>query len=408
MKSARKLSRGLLIVAAAGLVVAAIVAAFWPRPVLVDMGQVTRGDLMVTIDEEGRTRVRETYVVSTPVAGRLLRVENHPGDAVIGGESVVAQMRPNSPAALDVRTREQARAAVDAAEAALRVARSDLNAAIAADDLATADLERNRALFESDIISRSALDRAESAARAARANLDTANAAISLREAEVANARAQLIGFDDVALATALGEGVDDEFPILAPIDGRILRVLQESETILPAGAPIMEIGNIDDDLEIVVELISSDAVKVSVGDPVIIEDWGGPNALRGEVLRIDPFGVTKFSALGVSEQRVTVEVALLSPKEERPSLGHGYRVKARIVIWSGTGIQRVPASALFREGDNWAVFINDDGTARLRGISIGQSDGITAEVTSGLEAGETVVLYPSSQLSEGMSVAAR
>lgn len=408
MARRRKLSRSFLTLLAVLAVGGALTAAFWPQPTLVDMGQVVRGGLQVTIDEEGRTRVREAYVVSTPVAGRLLRVQVHPGDQVTGGETVVAQMRPTNPAALDVRTREQAHAAVQAAEAALRVAQADLNAAIAADDLAESDLQRTQSLFDSEIVSQAALDRAQSAARAARASLDTARAAISIREAELNNARAQLIGFDDVSLANAIGGASGDEIPLYAPITGRILRIVQESETILPAGAPVMEIGNIENDLEVLVELISSDAVQVTVGDLVSLEDWGGPVALEGRVARIDPFGVTKYSALGVEEQRVGVVVDMLSPPEERPSLGHGYRLEARIIIWQAEDILKVPSSALFRDGDGWALFRVVDGIAQMTPVETGHSDGIETEVTSGLTDGDTVILYPSAGLASGAEVASR
>lgn len=408
MSRRRKISRRVLTLIAFVLVAGALTAAFWPKPTLVDLGTVAQGPLTVTIDEEGRTKVSESYVVSTPVAGRLLRVQVLPGDYVVRGETVVAQMRPTNPAALDVRTREQARAAVDAAQAALRVAQADLNAAIAANELAQSDLARTAQLAQSGIASQAALDRAQSVARSAGASLDTAEAAISMREAEVHNAQALLIGFDDQGLASAIANGSDDAIPLYAPTDGRILRVVQQSETTLPAGAPIMEIGNIADDLEVEIDLISSDAVQVKMGDRVIYEDWGGPDALTGTVLRVDPFGVTKFSALGVEEQRVAVTASLDSPPEQRGSLGHGFRLEARIVIWQGTDVVTVPASALFRKGDAWFAFTVADGVANAVPVKVGQSDGLTTQVVSGLAPGETVVLYPSAGLTDGTKVAQR
>ncbi len=408
MAARRKRSRLILTILALVLVAGALAAAFWPRPTMVDMGEVVRGPMMVTIDEEGRTRVHDAYVVSTPVAGRLLRVQVQPGDPVEGRETVVAQMRPTNPAALDVRTREQARAAVDAAEAALRVSRADFNAAIADANLAASDLARTRKLARSGTVSEAALDRAEGTARSAEARQDTAEAAISMREAELARVRAQLIGFDDQGLAAAIGTNAGDEIPLKAPISGRILRIMQESETTLPAGTQIMEIGDIGSDLEVVVELISSDAVQVAPGDRVIIDDWGGPATLDGVVTRVDPFGITKFSALGVEEQRVDAVIRLTGPPKERESLGHGYRVEARIVVWEEDDALIVPAGALFRQGAGWAVFVVEDGTASLRAIEIGRNNGVDAEVTGGLEEGDTVILYPSSGLSDGMAVAER
>ncbi|MBT8417401.1 MAG: HlyD family efflux transporter periplasmic adaptor subunit [Silicimonas sp.] len=407
MAKAKKRSRLILTTVALLLVAGALAVAFWPRPTMVDMGEVTRGTMRLTIDEEGRTRVRDAYIVSTPVAGQLQRVSVQPGDPVVRRHTIVAHMRPTNPAALDVRTREQAQAAVTAAQAALRVARADLNAAIANRDLAETELSRTEQLVDRGISSEAALDRARQSARVMQANVDTAEAAIAMREAEIANAQAQLIGFDDHGLATAIGSASDD-IPLFAPADGRILRVIQESETTLPAGAPIMEIGNIESDLEVVVELLSTDAVQVAVGDPVIIADWGGPAELTGEVIRVDPFGITQFSALGVEEQRVNAVIAFASPPEDFSGLGHGFRVEARIVVWEAEDTLIVPASALFRSRGAWAVFVVADGTAQLRAVEIGSNNGIEAQVTSGLSEGDRVVLYPSSGLTEGMSVAER
>lgn len=389
------------------LIGGALTVAFWPQPTMVDMGEVTVGTMKLTIDEEGRTRVRDAYIVSTPVAGQLQRVRVHPGDPVVRGETIVAHMRPANPAALDVRTREQAQAVVTAAEAALRVARADLNAALANRDLADTKLARTEQLAERGISSRADLDSARQTARVAQANVDSSEAAISIREAEISNAQAQLISFDDPRLAAAIGIA-DDDIPLYAPSNGRILRVIQESEISLPAGAPIIEIGNIENDLEVVVELLSTDAVQVAVGDPVIIADWGGSEELAGEVTRVDPFGITQFSALGVEEQRVNAVIAFTSPSEDYSGLGHGFRVETRIVVWSAEDILILPASALFRNREAWAVFVVVDGTAQLRTIEIGHNNGIEAQVTSGLSEGDRVILYPSSGLSEGMRVAER
>jgi len=408
MAKARKRSRLILTVIIALLIAGALTAAFWPRPTMVDLGEVTRGPMMVTIDEEGRTRVAEAYVVSTPVAGRLQRVEVDPGDPVVRGETVVAHMLPTNPAALDVRTREQAQAAVQAAAAALRVARADLNAAIANRDLSDTELARARQLFEREIVSEAAFDRARQNFRVAEATVETAEAAIAMREADLANARAQLIGFEDQGLAAAIGNARSDDIPLFAPADGRILRIMQQSETTLPAGAPIMEIGDVDGALEVVVDLISSDAVQVEVGDPVIIEDWGGASPLEGEVRRIDPFGITELSALGVEEQRVPVTVALTGSPEERRALGHGYRVEARIVTWQNEDALRMPSSALFRTKEDWSVFVAEDGAAVLHIIEIGRNNGTLAEVLKGLVEGDRVILYPSAAVSDGLSIAPR
>lgn len=407
MAKARKQSRLILTSVAVVLVGAALAAAFWPKPTMVDMGAVVRGDMWLTIDEEGRTRVRDAYVVSTPVAGQLQRVTVHPGDPVQRGETVVAHMRPTNPAALDVRTREQALAVVTAAQAALRVARADLNAALANRDLAQTELARTEQLVERGIVSMAVLDRAQQTARVTQANVDTAEAAIAMREAEITNAQAQLIGFDDKGLGAAIGNGSDD-IPLYAPADGSILTIIQESETSLPAGTPIMTIGNITDDLEVVVDLLSTDAVQVKVGDSVRIADWGGPSDLTGTVVRVDPFGVTRFSALGVEEQRVNTVIAFTSQAEEYTGLGHGFRVETQIVIWEAKDTLILPASALFRSQGDWAVFVVSDGAAVLRLVEIGPNNGIEAQVLNGLSEGDRVVLYPSSGLVDGMRVAER
>lgn len=402
----RRRSRLWLTLAAIIVVGGGIGAAFIPKPVAVDMGQVTRGPMLVTIDEEGRTEVRESYTVSTPVAGQLLRVSMHAGDVVKGGETVVARMRPINPAFLDVRTREQANAAVSAAEAGLKVAEADVESASAAAELAQSALERTRALSTSGTVSQAALDRAVTEARAAQARLQTAEAAVAVRQADVENARALLISFDDPT-GTAASETDGQSIPLKAPIDGVILRIVQESETTMPAGAPVMVIGDIDADLEVVVDLVSSDAVQVGVGDRVILDNWGGAD-LGGEVVRIDPFGTTSVSALGVAEQRVNVAIAFTSPAIDRPGLGDGYRIEARIVTWEDPQALIVPASALFRDGAQWAVFTVSQGTARLTHVDIGHVNGIEAEVTGGLSEGDTVVLYPAAGLVEGADVVAR
>ncbi len=406
--SQKKRSRRALTLVLLTMVAGALAFAFWPRPVLVDLGLVTQGPMVVTIDEEARTRVHDPYVVSTPVTGRLLRISVEPGDAVERGATVVAHMLPINPSALDIRTREQARAAVTAAEATLRVARADLNKAIADNDLAQSDLDRAKRLASSGTLAQAALERAEGKARSTQAALDTAEAAISMRAAEVDNVRTQLIGFDDQGLAAALQITNETATPLFAPATGRILQVMQRSETTLPVGTPIMEIGDIEADLEVVVELLSTDAVQVGKGDRVIVDKWGGPTPLAGEVIRVDPWGYTKYSALGVEEQRVNARIRLIDPPETRKALGHGFRVEVRIVVWEKTDAVIVPASALFRQGDGYATFVVADDVVSLRPVEIERSNGLGASVTSGLAPGEQIVLYPPPGLIEGTRVAQR
>jgi len=393
-------SRSWMTIAAALLVTGIIGWAFWPRPLAVDIGEVKRGPMIMTINEEGKTRVRDAYVVSTPVAGRLLRIEVEPGDEVIGGKSIIARMLPSSPSSLDIRTREQARAAVSAAEAAVRAARADFNKAKADKELADLDLERKRSLKKTGTVSQVAVELAERTWRVANASLDQAKAGISMRQADLANARARLINFNETAQSTDTDKHPQNEaVPMLAPISGRILRVLQKSEITLSAGKPIMEIGDISNDLEIVTELLSTDAVRVSAGNRVIITNWGGTPPLNGIIERVDPWGFTKFSSLGVEEQRVNVIIKFTDPQQKRKSLGHGFRVEARIVIWENKDTVTVPSSALFRQGQDWMVFRVEDGTAAQKKVSIGHNNGLQAEVLDGLEPGNQVVLYPGAGL---------
>lgn len=403
---AKKQSRRYLTLIAAGLVAAGLMAAFWPKPALVDLGQVRVGTMMKTVDEEARTRVRDPYVVSTPIAGHLLRVNLQPGDHVIKGETVVARMMPTNPSALDVRTREQARAAIAAAEAALRVSEADLNKAMADRDFAKIDLTRVNSLFEKGNVPQATLDRASSRMRAADATVDTARAAISMRIADLNNARATLIGFNNTGQFT--GTGSTEAIDLPSPITGVVLQVIQQSETILPAGAPVLEVGDTGTDLEVVVELLSTDAVQVNAGDRVLITNWGGPGDLNGTVERIDPWGFTKYSALGVEEQRVNAVIQFTDPPESRATLGHGFRVETRIVVWEAQDTLTAPSSALFRENGNWAVFVVQDGVAVLTPVVPGQNNGLDAQILEGLQDGQTVILYPSAGLTNGAKVASR
>lgn len=404
----KKHSRTWVMIVVSALLLAGLVYAFWPRPVQVDMGVVGRSAMTVTIDEEARTRVRDAYVVSAPIAGRLLRVDVEPGDTVVGGETIIARMFASPPSAIDARTREQARAGVHAAQAGLRVSRADLNKALADQDLAEAEYVRYRKLGSSGVVSQSAVDLAERQKRSANASVDTAKAAISMREAELANARARLIGFNDNSKPGTVTDPQSGAIPLSAPISGRILRIMQESETTMAAGQAILEIGDISNDLEIVVELLSTDAVQVSVEDRVIIDNWGGDHTLNGVVDRVEPWGFTKFSALGVEEQRVNAIIRFTDRLDVRSNLGHGYRVEAQIVIWERDDALIVPSSALFRSDGGWAVFTVKNGRAHLTLVEISRNNGRIAEIQSGLEQGTPLILYPGPGLNDGATVKRR
>lgn len=402
---AQKISRTWLMIGAGGLLALGLSYAFWPSPVLVEMGEASRLRMAVTVDEEAKTRVRDAYVVSAPIAGRLLRVNVKPGDAVERGVSTIARMLPIHPSALDIRTREQARAAVSAAEAAVRVARADLNKVMADKELSDLEIERTRTLFKKGTIAKVLLDRAERSWRSASASLDTAKAAISLREAELANARAQLITFGEKSLQGGAIYTGEKTMSLTAPVSGRILRVMQESEVTLSAGTPILEIGNISSDLEIVAELLSTDAVQVSAGDRVIITNWGGAAPLDGRVERVEPWGFTKFSALGVEEQRVNVIIKFTEPLTGQDNLGHGYRLETQIIVWEDENVLAVPSSAIFREKGGWAVFTAENGRAHLRIVKVGRTNGTHAQILSGINAGEKIILYPGPSIIDGTHI---
>ena len=381
------------------MLVAAVAYAFWPRATLVEVGEASRGPMQTTIDEEARTRLHEPFVVTAPVAGRLMRVAVEPGDSVKEG-AVIARMRPAGAPMLDARSRATAEAGVDAAEAALGAARAELESALADLALAKEVLDRRRRLRGTGAASQSNLDEAQRTWRAAKGAQEAARATIAMREADLRQARARLIATENALMADA-----SQSLPIKAPVSGRILEVRQKSETSLQAGADILEIGNVAKDLEIVVELLSTDAVRVSAGDPVVIDDWGGEGTLDGVVRRIDPSGFTKVSALGVEEQRVNAVIGFSGPFSEREALGANYRVEVSIVTWREENVLSVPSSALFRDGDGWAVFVIEGGRARLRALEIGRNNGIRAQVLKGLDPTTPVILFPGPELSDGEKV---
>lgn len=393
-----------IVVATALAVVAAFLAfAFWPRPVYVDIGKVTRGPMAVTIDEEAKTRVRESYIVSAPINGRLLRVGIDPGAEVIKDKTVVAEMTPVYPAALDIRTKEQAEAAVEAARAALSLSKAEVRRAKADAAFAEQEVARARELFKGEAISKQGLDRAEIALTSARAALEAATAAVAMREAELQRAQLMLMSPAEAGAGAKPVEPIS----IRAPLSGHILRVFQESEAIVNAGTPILEIGDPHTDLEIVAELLSTDAVKVSPGDRVIIDKWGGPEPVEGVVDRIEPLGFTKVSALGVEEQRVNTIIAFASGRNDSERLGDGFRVEARIVIWAKEDALKLPASALFRAGDKWAVYKVVDGKAAETVVELGRNNGVDAEIIGGLDEGDSIILYPGGDIADGVRVKA-
>jgi HlyD family secretion protein len=384
---------------AALVFVAGLVAiAFWPEVVPVDLAPVIRGPLVVTVDEEGRTRVRDRFVVSAPVTGRVLRIELEPGDAVRRGD-VVARVRPEAAPLLDVRARAEAEAAVESARAAIGLARAEEQRARTTAAQARRDLVRVRELAKNELTTQREIDAAESGAQAADDALAAAAYAVRVAESELTRAQARL----EPALPEAGGRVVD----VRAPAAGVILKRLRESESVVPAGEALVEIGD-PAQLEIVADLLSTDAVRVQPGARAVIEQWGGSRELAAKVRRVEPSGFTKISALGVEEQRVNVIVDFVDPAEAWRALGDAYRVEVRIVLWESADVLKVPTSALFRDGEDWAVFVADGGLARKTVVQITHQAGQEAEVTSGLLEDALVVEHPGDTLTDGARIVAR
>ena len=404
-----------------------IVRAFQPSPVLVDVATVATGRLRVTVDDDGHTRVRERYTISAPIRGRLLRANLDPGHPVRAGETVVAEFEAIAPDLLDARSRAEARARLSRAEAALSGARARKEQADANLDQAVADLARAGELQQQGIQSPAAYESAVRTERRAREGARAAEFAVQVSLFEVDVARASLreadatdVGAQDPPPAKHRNGGAgttrvsarSGRLSMRSPIDGKVLRVFEESSRTLAVGDPILEVGNTEA-LEIVADYLSQDAVKVRPGMPVLISGWGGDDAqgdgtLRGRVRLAEPGGFTKVSALGVEEQRVNILVDPVGDAERWKVVGDGYRVELRIILWEQDEARIVPTGALFRRGDSWVVFVVEGAVARMRRVALGRRNGLEAQVLDGLEDGEQLVLYPSDLIGDGARVTAR
>jgi HlyD family secretion protein len=378
------------------IVIAVVIGllAMWlrPDPIRVDVARASRGPMRVTVDGEGKTRVRDRYVVAAPVTGRLRRITLRRGDNVVPRQ-LIAEIEPLPLAPLDPRQRAEAIGRVRAAEDARAEVDRIVERYKASYEQARRDLKRCETLAHDGVISQQEVEEAETAV------------ATSLREYEAARSRAEKAAHDvEVARAALLAVNRSPRNAIVrvqAPTAGRVLQVLEESERVVSAGMPLLELSN-PHNLEIVIELLSTDAVKVVPGAAVFIENWGGPKALEGRVKLIEPSAFTKISALGIEEQRVNVVVDLL---DVGTTLGDGYRIEGRVVIWETTDAMRVPVSALFRRGESWSLFRVENGVAQVRDVEIGHLTSSEAEVKSGLEEGAAVVTHPSRDLSDGTRV---
>ena len=384
--------------AAGAVLLAAVIWGFWPSPIAVDVAETVRGPLRVTIDEEGETRVRDRFVVSAPVPGRLLRVDIEPGERVSAG-AVVGTLLPAAPAPLDSRARAEAEARMAAARAAVDGAIAARDQAATESAAAETELGRHRELDAARLLARDRLEAVETAATVKASALRAADASVRSARQELRAAEAVLVS----STPEKAGGG-----PILlrAPVTGTVLRRLRESESIVPAGEPLLEIGDTAQ-LEIVSDLLSTDAVKVSPGQPVQLEGWGGRD-LCGAVRRVEPGGFTKVSALGVEEQRVNVIIDLDNAPGRTANLGDGYRVEVSIVIWERSDVLKIPISSLFRDGDQWRVFVVEAGRAIARTVTIGERNSLEAEVLSGLDAGQQVIVHPPDALEAGATVKPR
>ena len=382
-----------------GLVAALLVVALHPQVTAVDTTTAVRGPMTVTIDEEGETRIRRRFMVSAPVTGRVERIDLEPGDAVVANTTVVARIRAEAPPLLDARTRTELQASLSTARSTLGQARAEEQRARSARDQAERELARERELDKGGLTTRQAVETRETNLQAAEESLKAATFAVAAASSEVTRIEARLR--PDVLEASGR------LLTVTSPVSGVVLRRLRESAAVVPAGEPLVEVGD-PSNLEVVADLLSTDAVQVADGAVVRLERWGGDDVLTGRVRRVEPSGFMKISALGVEEQRVNVVIDLDDRAAAATRLGDGYRTEVRIVTWEADDVVQVPLGALFRRGDQWSVFVIDGDVAHATTVEIGHRNGEMAEVVSGLTAGTEVVLHPPDTLADQATVQKR
>ncbi len=404
MKSQTVLVKRSLAGVAAVAMAGALAAALMPQPVDADIAKVQRAALRVTVDEEGKTRIRDIYVVTAPIAGTLQRSALKAGDPVEKGETAVAIIKPAAPTMRDFRTSLELETQVKTCEANIQLADAELRQAMAEAKLAKSEFERATTLTAKGISTQTSLERAETNLKIRDAAVARAKAAVDVRKRELDSAKVRQLQPDQTE--TRQNASSTCGFDVKSPESGRVLKLVAESEQTLAAGAPILEIGN-PANLEIVVDLLSADAVKVRAGSTATIDGWGGP-PLNAHVTRIEPSGFTKVSALGIEEQRVKTLFAIDDPQRMWERLGHDYRVFVKINVFEALDALTVPLGALFRRGDAWHVFVVKDGRARVQPVAIGQRNNALAEVTGGLTTADTVILHPSDRIADGTRVRQR
>lgn len=375
---------------------------FQDDPVPVDLHILTRGPLEVTINADGVTRIKDIYDIASPITGTALRSPVDVGDPVVAGETVVAVVQPATPGLLDSRSLLQAQATVQEAEAALHVAETDLARAIEERSLARSQYDRTQTLVERDVASLTQLEDALQRLAVAQTTVAAAEARIDMAQSTLARAETML-------QMPQSGAQIDASccLEIIAPANGVVLSVESISEHPVLTGAPLLRIGD-PAELEIVADLLSSDAVRLEPGAQALVERWGGPMTLSASLTSIAPAAETKVSALGIDEQRLDAVFDITTPASERNGLGDGFAVFLRITEWRTEDALQVPLSALFKRNGDWAVFVAADGTASEQIIRIGQQNTQFAEVLDGLDAGTTVVTHPNDQLMSGAEIVAR
>ena len=380
------------------VIVLAIVRGFQPQPVIVNVAKASRGPMRVTVEEEGKTRVIDRFIVSAPIAGFARRVEMDVGDLVRRG-TVLVRLDPLRARVLDPRSRAEATARVAAAQASLSAAKQDVEAAATDASFRESELKRTRELFESLTIPKQNLDQAETDSRRAQATLRSAKFSVEVARHQLEVARTAL------RYSAAQQAGRPSEtVAISSPVSGRVLKLIHESEGVVQAGQALVEIGD-PRGLEIEVEVLSADAVKLTPGTRTLLERWGGDRPLEAEVRTVEPVGFTKISALGVEEQRVLVIADIVSPPEDWKRLGDGYRVEAQFILWEEAEVLQIPGNTLFRRGDGWAVFVIEAGIARRRVVTLGRRNGLAAQVLSGVQHGETLIAHPDEAIDAGVEV---
>ncbi|MBD3755001.1 MAG: HlyD family efflux transporter periplasmic adaptor subunit [Gammaproteobacteria bacterium] len=386
------------------LIASLLIWGFWPQPVMVESTIVKRAPLTVTIEEEGRTRVIDRYVISAPINGMTCRMHLKVGDSVFRGHELLGITPLESPV-LDARSRAQAEAQVQAASAALLAAKEQARAAGASAQLAEDKYHRYRPLIEKGLVSQEAFDQAKTAALTAAASKRSADFAVKVAQYELQAAQTALTySGADSKQAEALSL---ERVPITSPIDGKILKVARECEGPVTIGESLLEVGD-PSALEVEVDVLSPDAVKIKPGMKVLFDRWGGDEPLEGRVRRIEPVGFTKVSALGVEEQRVLVISDFVSPAEKWQRLGDGYRVEAKFILWHEDKVLQIPSSALFRYENGWAVFTIEDGLAKRQMVTLGQRNGLTAQVLTGLSEKQIIINHPSDAVEDGVRIKIR